>query len=118
MAATKAALATGYSATATAAGATTTGTVMVLTSVYRAGAIASVTTTTAPTSTGTVTLYGSVDGITYLVADTRSIGLAASTVYAFQFDFPDWVQNARIDVNAGTGTGVTTTAIAGDISGI
>lgn len=118
MAATHSSKSTGWSATSVSAGATTTGTAIDLTACYGATITVQVTTTTAPTSNGNVTLSLSVDNTTFVVGAVQAIGQVGSTTFNFSFIVDASTMYARIDVTAGTGTGVTVTAQCAALTGI
>ncbi len=111
MAATKASKSTGWSSTSQAAGAgPTAGTAIDLTTAYGATITVQAVTTTAPTSNGLVTISTSTDGSSWITWSSATIGVSASTTYSFGWELPPSMAYARVDLTAGTGTGITVSA--------
>lgn len=111
MSATKASKSTGWSSTSQAAGTgPTTGTAIDLTTAYGATLTVQAVTTTAPTSSGTVTISTSVDNTNWYTWATGTIGVNGSTAYSFGWELPPSMAYVRVDITSGTGTGITVSA--------
>lgn len=115
---TKVSLSTGWSNTPVAAGASQTGTVMDLTGAYGALLTVQATTTTAPTSNGTLTISLSVDNTNWEPYATATIPMVTSSVVPYSWDLPIGLFYVRVDIAAGTGTGITLSAQCGAVTAL
>jgi hypothetical protein len=118
MAATKSSKTTGWSSTSQAAGTSTTGTAIDLTTAYGATVTVQAVTTTAPTTAGTITISTSIDGTSWVPWASGTIGMTGSATYSFGWELPASMAYARVDVAAGTGTAVTISAQCEALTGL
>lgn len=105
-------------ATSNAAGATTTGTAIDLTTKYGGMLTAKITNATAPTIAATLYVYTSGDNSNFKLLYSQAATITASAIAEFAFEIPAGIMYLRADVKDNTGQAVTCEAFLQELTTI